>query len=52
MVPGVSAIKRVDCSGNLFHSNVSNVFMRGFSCCPYYRSVRNSEMSARRELTV
>ena len=27
-------------------------FCRGFSCCPYYRGVRNSEMSATRELTV
>ena len=25
-------------------------FCRGFSCCPYYRGVRNSEVSARREL--
>ena len=27
-------------------------FCRGFSCCPYYRGVRNSEVSARQELTV
>ena len=27
-------------------------FCRGFSCCPYYRGARNSEMSATRELTV
>ena len=27
-------------------------FRRGFSYCPYYRGVRYSEVSARRELTV
>ena len=27
-------------------------FCWGFSCCPYYRGVRNSEVSAKRELTV
>ena len=27
-------------------------FCRGFSCCPYYRGVRYSGVSARRELTV
>ena len=27
-------------------------FCWGFSCCPYYRGVRNSEVSARQELTV
>ena len=27
-------------------------FCQGFSCCPYYRGVRNSRVSARRELTV
>ena len=27
-------------------------FCRGFSCCPYCRDVRNSEVSARRESTV
>ena len=26
-------------------------FCRGFSCCPYYRGVRNVEVFARRELT-
>ena len=27
-------------------------FFLGFSCCPFYRGVRYSEVSARRELTV
>ena len=27
-------------------------FCWGVSCCPYHRGVRNSEVSARRELTV
>ena len=27
-------------------------FCRGFSCCPYYRGVHDSEVSARQELTV
>ena len=27
-------------------------FCLGFSCCPYYRGVRNSDASARGELTV
>ena len=27
-------------------------FCQGFGCCPYYRGVHNSEVSARRELTV
>ena len=31
---------------------LSNYFCSGFSCCPYYRGVRYSEVSARRELTV
>ena len=39
-------------SGNLFQSIVCNLFCRGFSCFPYYRGVRNSKVSVRRELTV
>ena len=40
-------------SRNLVQSNVCNsFFFQGFSCCPYYRGVRNSEVSARRVLTV
>ena len=31
---------------------LSIYFCLGFSCCPYYRGVRYSEVSARRELTV
>ena len=27
-------------------------FCRGFSCCPYYRGVRDSEVSSRRDLTL
>ena len=34
-------------SGNLFQSNALL-----FICCPYYRGVRNSKVSARRELAV
>lgn len=27
-------------------------FCRRFGCCPYYRDIRNSEMSTRRELAI
>ena len=37
----------------IFFSQTSEIyFCRGFSYCPYYRGVRNREVSARRELTV
>ena len=29
-----------------------NFFLLGFSCCPYYLGLRNSEVSTRRELAV
>ena len=48
----VSLIARVCNSGNLFQSKSVIYFCRGFSCCPYYRGVRRSDVSARRELTV
>ena len=51
----MSLIVRVHntCIGNIFQSNVNVIyFCRGFSCCPYYRGVCNSEVSARQELTV
>ena len=38
--------------GSYFSQMSVIYFCRGFSCCPYYRGVRNSEVSARRELTV
>ena len=47
----VSLKARVRNSGNLFQSNVCNVCL-GFSCCTYYRGVRDSNVSARQELTV
>ena len=36
-----------------FYFSQSSViyFCQGFSCCPFYRGVRNSKVSARRELT-
>ena len=46
----VSSIARVRNSGNFSQTSVI-YFCRGFSCCPYYQGVRNSEVSARRELT-
>ena len=48
----MSSLARVRDSGSLFQSNVCNWFFLGFSCCPFYRGVRYSEVSARRELTV
>ena len=49
----VSSLARVRNSGNLFQSNVCNLFFPGiYSCCPFYWGVRYSEVSARRELTV
>ena len=44
----VSSLARVRNSRSLFQSNVC----LAFSCCPYYRSVRYSGVSARRELTL
>ena len=43
----VSSLARARNSGSKFQSNVC----LGFSCCPFYRSVRCRELSARRELT-
>ena len=43
----VSLIARV---GIYFSQTSVLYFCRGFSCCPYYRGVLNSEESARREL--
>ena len=48
----VSFIVRVHSHRNFIQSNVCNLSLRGFSCCPYYWGVRNSKVSARRELTV
>ena len=47
-----SVIARVHNSRNLFQSNVCYLFLPGFSCCLYCRGVRNSEVSARWELSV
>ena len=44
---------RVYVKAGIYFSQTSLIyFCRGFSCCPYYRGVRNSEVSERRELTV
>ena len=48
----MSSLVRVRKSGSLFQSNVCNLFFPGINCCPFYRGVRYSEVSARRELTV
>ena len=48
----VSSVARVRNSRSLFQSNVCNFFCPEFICCPYYRGVRYSGVSARRELTV
>ena len=48
----LSSLARVRNSGSLFQPNICTFFCLGFSCCPYYRGVRYSEVSARRELTV
>ena len=48
----VTSIARVRNSGNLFQSTVCNLILREFSCSPYYRGVRNSEVSARQKLTI
>ena len=49
----MSSLTRVRNSGSLFQSiNVCNWFFSGFSVCPYYRGVRYSGVSTRRELTV
>ena len=48
----VSSVARVRNRGSLFPSNVCNLFLPEFICCPYYRGVRYSGVSARRELTV
>ena len=48
----VSLIARARNSGKLFQSNACNSFFLGISYCPYYQGVRNSEVSASRELTV
>ena len=43
----LSLIARVRNSGNLFQSNQYVIyFCQGFSCCPHYRGVGNSEVSA------
>ena len=39
-------------AGVYFSQTSATCFCRGFSCCPYYRGVRYSGVSARRELTV
>ena len=46
----MSSSARVRNSGSLFQSVIW--FFLGFNCCPFYRGVRYSEVSARRELTV
>ena len=46
------SLARVCNSGTYFSQTSVVCFRRGFSCCPLYRSVRYSEVSARGELTV
>ena len=48
----VSSVARVRNSGSFFQSNVCNLFLPEFICCPYFWGVRYSGVSARRELTV
>ena len=48
----VSLLARVRNSESLFQSILCNFFYRRFTCCPYYRGVHNSGVSARRQLTV
>ena len=48
----VLLMARVRNSGIYFSQTFVIFLCRGFSCCPYYRGVCNSEVSARRELTV
>ena len=46
------AHKLLSSIAGIYFSQTSVIyFCRGFSCCPYYQGVRNSEVSARRELT-
>ena len=47
----ISVIARVRNTGSLFQSFLY-VFRRGAGSCPHSRGVCNSEVSARRELTV
>ena len=39
-------------AGVYFSQSSVNYFCLGFSCCLYYRGVRHSKVSERRELTV
>ena len=49
----VSLIQREFVIAGIYFSQSSVLyFCRVFSCCPYNQGVRNSEVSARRELTV
>ena len=48
----LSLLARVRNRESLFQSILCNFFYRAFSCCPYYRGVHNSGVSARRKLTV
>ena len=49
----MSSLARESVIAGLYFSQTSVIcFRRGFSCCPLYRGVRYSEVSARWELTV
>ena len=48
----VSSLEGVPNSETFFSQTFVICFYRGFSCCPYYRRVHNSGVSARRKLTV
>ena len=49
----VSVLDRESVIAGIYFSQTSVIyFCWGLSCCPYYRGVCNSEVSARRELTV
>ena len=46
----VSSLQRVRNSGSLFQSNVCDLFLGGFSCCPFYRGVRKARVDCNKLL--
>ena len=51
--PRVSVLNRGSVISGIYFSQTFVIFFcRRFNYCPYYRGVRNSKVSARRELTV
>ena len=43
----MSSFGRVRNSGSLFQSSISNLFLPGFSCFPYYWGVRKARVDRR-----